>query len=122
MDWKKINHFRQHEFFSPDQPGSGENMNEEFVKKLDLLRMFYGKPVYISSGYRTKEHNLAVGGVSDSAHLKGLAADLSCNDSRERFEIVRIALIIGIRRIGIANTFVHIDSDETKDQDIIWLY
>ena len=35
----------------------------------------FGKPVHITSGYRTAEHNAAVGGSKSSQHLLGRAAD-----------------------------------------------
>ena len=43
---------------------------------LEPLRTFTGKPIVISSGYRCPALNLAVGGVSQSQHLRGEAADL----------------------------------------------
>ena len=47
---------------------------------LDPLREWYNKPIYINSGYRCKELNKAVGGVSNSYHLKGMAADIDMGD------------------------------------------
>lgn len=43
---------------------------------LDPLREWFGKPIYINSGYRCPELNKAVGGVDNSFHLDGCAADL----------------------------------------------
>ena len=43
---------------------------------LEPLRAFAGKPIVISSGYRCPALNRAVGGVSQSQHLRGAAADL----------------------------------------------
>lgn len=43
---------------------------------LEPLREAWGKPVIITSGYRCEELNAKVGGVANSAHLEGLAADL----------------------------------------------
>jgi len=45
------------------------------------IRDYYGKPVYISSGYRCKELNTAIGGSSKSQHCKGQALDID-NDYR----------------------------------------
>lgn len=44
---------------------------------LEPLRNFLGKPVKVNSGFRSKEVNKAVGGVANSQHLYGLAADIS---------------------------------------------
>ena len=43
---------------------------------LDPLRRCFGKPIVINSGYRCKELNKAVGGVPNSWHQKGNAADI----------------------------------------------
>ena len=43
---------------------------------LEPLRAFAGKPIVISSGYRCPALNQAVGGASQSQHLRGEAADL----------------------------------------------
>ena len=40
------------------------------------IREHFGKPVHITSGYRTAAHNAAVGGSKSSQHLLGRAADL----------------------------------------------
>ena len=44
---------------------------------LDPLRERYGKPIYVTSGYRCADHNEAVGGVANSQHLRGEAADIT---------------------------------------------
>ena len=45
---------------------------------LQKARDILGKAIKITSGFRCKEHNKAVGGVSGSLHLKGTAFDLAC--------------------------------------------
>ena len=42
---------------------------------LERIREHFGKPVTITSGYRTTAHNAAVGGSKSSQHLLGRAAD-----------------------------------------------
>lgn len=44
---------------------------------LDKARDAWGKPIKVNSGYRCPELNKAVGGVSNSQHLTGEAADIS---------------------------------------------
>ena len=44
---------------------------------LEPLRVAMGRPIRISSGYRCERLNTAVGGVRNSQHLKGQAADIS---------------------------------------------
>lgn len=49
-------------------------------KVLDPLRAMYGRPIYVNSGYRSPEVNKKVGGVANSMHLKGCAADITTKD------------------------------------------
>lgn len=44
---------------------------------LDAARKLYDKPIKINSGYRSPELNKAVGGVSNSQHILGEAADIT---------------------------------------------
>ena len=44
---------------------------------LDPAREAYGKPIYVNSGYRCQKHNAEVGGVRNSQHLRGEAADIA---------------------------------------------
>lgn len=123
-EWKKIEYFKPEEFDSKDIPGSSNQMSFEFIKKLDNIRARMKRSIKINSGYRTKAHNKKVGGVTNSPHLIGVAADIHCPDSSFRFWLVVWALIYGIRRIGIGKTFIHLDIDkrEIKGQKIIWVY
>lgn len=57
---------------------------------LDPLRLFYGKPIRISSGYRNKEVNKAVGGVDNSQHLRGEAADIDTGSRLENQHLARM--------------------------------
>ncbi len=59
---------------------------------LDPLREWYGKPIYVNSGYRCAELNKAVGGVQGSFHVRGMAADIDVHDAEENrklFEYIR---------------------------------
>lgn len=122
LDWSQIKHFEPEEFDSPDAPGSGKNMDLNFVSRLDILREKFGKSISIDSGYRSKDHNSSVGGVSDSAHTEGVGADLLCESSQERFFLLLIAIQLGFRRIGIGKNFLHLDASTTLPQDVIFLY
>lgn len=56
-----------------------EHLNE-LVQFLDALRRDYGKPVYVSSGFRCPRLNTLVGGVPNSVHMRGWAADVYATD------------------------------------------
>lgn len=55
---------------------------------LDPIREKYGKPIIVTSGYRSRFLNELVGGVSTSQHLSGLAADLCCDDPKALFDLI----------------------------------
>ena len=66
--------FKVREFYCRD--GSDPIfVDSELVQCLQKIRNHFGKPVHITSGYRTVEHNAAVGGSKSSQHLLGRAAD-----------------------------------------------
>lgn len=114
--------FKLEEFASPDRDGSGDMMEHIFMERLDLARDIYGAPMIINSGFRTIEHNKAVGGVKSSSHLLGLAADIHCSSPRKRFLMIEAFLDAGFSRIGIGDTFIHVDCDEEKSELVIWTY
>tara|TARA_R110000796_G_scaffold21706_1_gene63792 strand:+ start:2946 stop:3299 length:354 start_codon:yes stop_codon:yes gene_type:complete len=117
-----MEYFKIEEFESPDLPGSGEFMDPVLLEMLDHTRMLYGKPINISSGYRTIAHNKEVGGVPTSSHLLGLAVDIRCANSRERFDLINVLLKKGFNRIGVGSTFIHVDIDLDKSPNVIWTY
>jgi len=78
--------------------------------------------IIITSGYRCEAHNKEVGGKGTSSHLKGLAADIKCDDSGFRFPLVGALLKAGFKRIGMGKDFIHIDLDPDKPKNMIWVY
>ena len=124
----ELKYFKLSEFDSPDLPGSGkDNMNIDFVHRLDEARSLARIPFKITSGFRTKEYNLDLGKrgyhiSKTSEHMKGNAADISTPDSKSRYTIIRSLLDVGFKRIGIGQTFIHVDCSTTKSQDVVWTY
>lgn len=115
-----MRHFRIEEFACPCC-GRAE-MDPLFLRMLDRARDRAGFPWIVTSGFRCQAHNAAVGGVADSAHLKGLAADIACGDGFKRFMIVTFAHWAGFDRMGIGRGFVHIDADPDKTARVLWMY
>ena len=56
------------------------NIDDLVTNVLDNLRDGWGRPIIVTSGYRCKELNAAVGGTRNSQHLKGQAADIVSDD------------------------------------------
>lgn len=65
-----------------------DNLNK-LADYLDVIREKVGKPILISSGFRCPALNKAVGGVSNSQHQKGLAADVVCADMESLEKVLR---------------------------------
>ena len=99
-----------------------ENMNEDFLAKLDNARMIADIPFIINSAWRSVEHNEKVGGKPDSSHLKGLAVDIKCTNSVDRFKLYDILREVGFKRIGVGKTFIHVDIDKDKSPEVFWVY
>ena len=119
---EKVRYFNYSEFDSPDVQGSGQLMDKTLLEMLDEVRDKFDKPIHITSGFRTPAHNEAVGGIETSSHLKGLAVDIACKKSTDRFDLINCLLDVGFSRIGVAKTFIHADIDFEKTQGVIWTY
>ena len=65
--------------------------NIEYLAKklLQPLRDMYGKPIRITSGYRSAEVNKAVGGSPTSQHTKGQAVDIVADDNKALFDLIK---------------------------------
>lgn len=98
------------------------NMNEDFLAKLDKAREFANIPFIINSAYRSPEQNARVGGKPNSSHLRGLAVDIRANDSSTRYIVLNALIKVGFNRIGVASSFIHVDDDKEKANNVIWTY
>ena len=117
-----MRYFTLDEFDSPDLPGSGAQMQPEFLQKLDEARHIAGVPFIINSGVRSQAWNQRVNGSKGSSHLTGWAADIQATTSNRRYLVLSALIRVGFRRIGIADTFIHVDMDPDKPQNVSWLY
>lgn len=57
---------------------------------LEQVRVFYGKPLQVNSGFRSEEVNKACGGVPNSYHLLGKAVDFRPVDARDYGQVASI--------------------------------
>jgi len=85
-------------------------LSPDLLVRLNHLRMVINKPIYINSGYRCKEENHKVGGVTGSYHLKGMAADIHIKDYL-LYDLLLYAQEIGFTGIGFyeKENFLHLD-------------
>ena len=96
-----------------------------FLIKLQELREAVGEPLHVSSCCRCLEHNSNVGGVAQSFHLSTekrdcRAIDIHCKTAVLRAKLVYYAQELGFNGIGIARTFIHLDTRSGERK--IWSY
>lgn len=90
-------------------------IDDKLVTILQRIRNWANAPIKISSAYRTAKHNKAIGGTSNSYHVKGQAADIIVT-GKTPAEVAKFAEAIGVTGIGLytAQNFVHIDTRSAK--------
>lgn len=84
------------------------------AKQLQALRDHLGKPITITSGYRSKEHNKKIGGALDSYHVRGMASDIQVAGMKPKEVAEEIEKLIKDGKmleggVGIYNSWVHYD-------------
>lgn len=116
------NYFKESEFQRCSPSCSLQDMDQDFMTLLDAIRTLAGIPLVLNSAYRSPAHEKKMGRAGTSSHCKGIAVDIRCSTFANRWKIIDAAKRMGVRRFGIAPTYIHIDTDKSKTQDIIWLY
>ena len=69
-------------------PLARENVKALVREVLDPVRERLGMPIVVNSGYRCEKHNKDVGGVRNSQHLRGEAADIHCEDNERLKQLI----------------------------------
>lgn len=106
-----------------------KNMETLINNLLDPIREQWGAAIYVTSGFRSAALNKAVGGVSNSHHLFGCAADLSVKSvvgNKALFDMIRRSKLKWTQLISEKNTpqgcgWVHISyvPSNLKNQ-VLW--
>jgi hypothetical protein len=117
VDEVSVNHikisdnFSLHEFECKD--GNNQvKLHPELLQRLQTLRTNLNKAIIINSGYRTPEYNKKVGGVPDSFHIQGMAADIVVKGLTPK-QVATEARKAGFRGIISYATFTHVDVRQT---------
>lgn len=126
MNWEKSKYFQKKEF---DCQHTGENeMQEEFIMRLNDLRHEFGKPMIITSGYRHATHPIEARKKSPGAHNSGCAADIALN-GQDAYQLLSLAFSMAFTGIGVnmkGNTrFIHLDTLTGSSgvfRPIVWSY
>ena len=87
-------------------PSAEQNLQALVEHVLDPARERLGMPITVNSGYRCPAHNKAVGGVKNSQHLKGEAADITCADNKRLAEIIE--QLGNYDQLIVYPTFLHV--------------
>ena len=118
--WDEVEFFTRNEFRCPCKRCGGFPVEPEetMVFVVNEIRRRAGVPISIvdsgGSGIRCKEHNAEVGGVANSEHLYGRAADLHSSLPPSRLkqiaEQVTAEMIPGKGGIGLYSWGIHVDT------------
>ncbi len=83
------------------------------IEALERLRVLAGKEIIVHDGYRCPAHNQEVGGVTDSEHTRGMAADIAIHGLSLQ-QMYELALQVSTFRnggIGVYDgCFLHVDT------------
>jgi len=117
-----LKYFSQKDFDKCSPPCKLEDMDENFMKKLDIARQVCKSPFVVTSAFRSEIWEREQGRDGTSSHAKGLAVDLKAESSIFRHKLIVSLLSVGFNRIGIGKNFIHVDIDKDKPSNVIWHY
>ena len=126
MDWRFYPSFTEDEFRC--KHSKLIDMDVGFMRRLQNLRMAYGRPMKITSGYRDKSHPIEAKKSEPGAHSTGHACDVAVR-GYDALRLVQLAIVHGFTGIGVQQKgdvrFIHLD--DLKDSDgftrpTIWSY
>lgn len=111
--------------FSPREiacKGTGSILiDQDALDKLQALRDRLGKPIVLTSAYRSPEHNRKVGGAKNSYHMQGVAFDVRM-DNHDPHAFEAAARSVGFTGFGYypRSGFLHIDTGPARTWGAPW--
>lgn len=120
-DWSQFKFFTEKEM-SCKQTGECE-MDSDFMIRLEAVREEFGKPMRITSAYRSVLHSEERNKAKPGTHAHGIAVDVALMGA-DAYELVAIALRHGFTGIGVSQRegkgrYIHLDTGSRK---AIWSY
>lgn len=119
------------EFVNPEDPVKPDeqilkNLEELCKTVLEPLRLAIGKPIKVTSGYRSPRHNAKIGGTKGSMHCLGIAADIHVPGTlQDQIKIARILYAnpnVGGIGLYATKTILHVDIREwVSNGPSMWL-
>ena len=109
-------HFKVREFACQD--GSDTVfVSQDLAQVLEKIRLYFERPVVITSGYRTEGHNAACGGAAYSQHKYGMAADIAVSGIAPAEVAACADRLLGNRGgVGTYSSFCHVDVRAEKSR------
>ena len=114
------NNFTEHELFTKAPGVDSHELSDKTINGVQIIRDYYGIPVYIDSSYRPIWYNRLWGSEDTSQHILKTAIDFTFRNSHyqkmynseidNRGPLYHKLVAAGIRGFGLYNTFGHIDS------------
>lgn len=107
-------HFKRQEFQC--KCGCGfDTVDAELIAVLDAVREHFAAPVVVSSGCRCEEYNIKIGGVKESQHKLGRAADITVHGvSPGMVNAYLVGRFPDKYGIGYYQNFTHVDMRTQK--------
>lgn len=115
-------YFAEAEFQRCTPACSLQDMDRASMWIFDAVREAAGIPLVINCAYRSPEWDRSKGRSGNSAHCRGRAIDIRCTTSENRMKIIAAAVEVGVKRIGIGKNYIHLDTDDSLPQNVIWHY
>lgn len=109
----KSRFFKPAEFQACTPSCSIHDVSQLLLDALDRMREIYGRPIYLTSVFRSVFYEKSKKRSGCSLHTYGLAADIRCVNGTERYQLINAALAAGFSGIGIYETFLHLDIRES---------
>ena len=92
---------------------------KEVATELQKVRDILGKPIIITSGYRSPAYNKKIGGATYSQHLTGKAVDSKMAGVNVNKYLAYLVRYTSFNGFGIANSYIHTD---TRPNFTVWVY
>lgn len=127
-DWSRYPNFKENEF-KCSHCGKCD-MHPLMMDTLQSIRDLYGKPIFITSGYRCPNHPVESMKQRPGEHTYGMAVDIVCNN-QDCLKLIELAQKHDINRIGVhqkgraSGRFLHLGVGDKLDQQFpvaIWTY
>lgn len=125
--WKKGQNIKLGKYFNSKEFENTTDtdyiLEDKLIELLDKVREDFGKPIRVTSGYRSPEHNKKVGGHPNSTHTRGEAADISpLKFTKEDLDTLYAICEKHFLAVGDGRKrgFIHIDI--RSDRPRRWLY